>query len=182
MEKKFNLFERFLRRFDVIMSKIETFLSVGSISLCGAILLFSILNRALFKIPLRWTEEACRMLMIISIFSAQPIVTREKAHLKLAFLSEMLKGKKGEKIIEAIADASIFVIFTFIFVLFFKYTISATKYNQVSPAMGYPMWILYAYFTLTFFDTAIRAAMVFWDDYISKKNLFTHGDDEFTTT
>ncbi len=182
MKSEFNLFERFLRSFDAVLSKIETFLSVGSISLCGVILLFSILNRVLFKIPLRWTEEACRMLMIISIFSSQPIVTRERAHLKLAFLSEMLKGKKGEKIIDAIADASIIVIFTVVSILFFRYTISSSKYNQVSPAMGYPMWVLYGYLTLTLLDTTVRAIMVFWDDYFSKKKLFTHSDDEFTTT
>lgn len=179
---EYNCFERVLRVFDKILSKVETFLAVGSISACGLILLFSILNRLIFKIPLRWTEEACRMLLVLTIFTAQPIVTRERAHLKLAFLSEMLKGKKGERVIDFIADISLGIIFAIIFILFLNFTINSSKYNQLSPAMGYPMWILYGFFTLTFLDTTLRAVMVIWDDHFSKKKLFPHKNEDFSTT
>ena len=133
---KYNLFERTIQKIDKILCKVETFVSVGCITLCGAILLFSIINRLWIKLPLRWTEEASRMLLILTVFSAQPIVTRESAHLKLAFLSEMLTGSKAAKILDFISDASVFAIFAVVFYLFSTYTISLTHYNQLSPAMG----------------------------------------------
>lgn len=176
----YNAFERAFRKFDKGMSKIETFLSVGCISACGIILLFSILNRLLFKIPLRWTEEACRMLLILTIFTAQPIVVRARSHLKLAFLSEMFKGKKAEKVLDFISDFSIIVIFLTIFVLFLRYTLTSMQYTQLSPAMGYPMWVLYGICTLTFLDATIRAIMVCWDDYFAKRKLFPKGVDDFS--
>ncbi|MPN35034.1 hypothetical protein SDC9_182528 [bioreactor metagenome] len=176
----YNAFERTLRRFDKAMSKIETFLAVGCISLCGLILLFSILNRLFFKIPLRWTEEACRMLLILTIFTTQPIVTRERSHLKLAFLSEMFKGKKAEKVLDFISDISVLAIFLTIFLLFLRYTLSSMKFTQLSPAMGYPMWILYGICTLTFLDSTVRAIMVCWDDYFAKRKLFPRGGDDFS--
>lgn len=172
--------ERAIRKFDKIMSKIETFLAVSCITLCGAILLFSILNRLFFKIPLRWTEEACRMLLILTIFTAQPIVTRERSHLKLAFLSEVFKGKKIEKVLDTISDISVVAIFLTIFVLFFRYTLTSMKFTQLSPAMGYPMWALYGICTLTFLDTLIRAVMVCWDDHFAKKKLLPRGGDDFS--
>lgn len=177
---KYNLFERIAQKIDKILCKIETVVSVGCITLCGAILLFGIINRLIFKIPLRWTEEACRMLLILTVFSAQPIITRESAHLKLAFLSEMLSGKKSAKVLDFISDASVFAIFAVVFYLFLNYTISLSHYNQTSPAMGYPMWVLYAILSLMLFDTLLRALMVLWDNYFSKKKLFTHGDDDFS--
>ena len=177
---KYNLFERTIQKIDKILCKVETFVSVGCITLCGAILLFSIINRLWIKLPLRWTEEASRMLLILTVFSAQPIVTRESAHLKLAFLSEMLTGTKAAKILDFISDASVFAIFAVVFYLFSTYTISLTHYNQLSPAMGYPMWVLYAILSLMLLDTLFRALLVIWDKYFSKKNLFTHGDDDFS--
>lgn len=177
---EYSVFERIVRRIDKILSKVETFLSVGCITLCGTILLFSILNRLVFKMPLRWTEEACRMLLILTVFTAQPIVTRESAHLKLAVLSEMLSGKKAAKVIDFISDLSIFIIFIVIAYLFGAYTIDQTKFNQLSPAMGYPMWILYGIITLTLVDTVFRAILVIWDKYFSKKKLLDHGNEDFS--
>lgn len=174
--------ERGLRKFDRIMSKIETFVAVMCITVCGLLILFGILNRVIFKMPLRWTEEACRMLLILTIFTAQPIVTRERAHLKLPFLAEILKGKRGAKVLESIADVSLVIIFAVIFWLFFTYTISSMEYNQVSPAMGYPMWIMYGISSLAFLDTVIRAVMVTWDDNFSKKKLFPRSGEDFSTT
>ena len=174
------MFERIVKKTDKILSKVETFLSVGCITLCGGILLFSILNRLIFKIPLRWTEEACRMLLILTVFTAQPIVTRESAHLKLAVLSEMLAGKKSAKVIDFISDLSVFIIFIVVFYLFGMYTIDQTKYNQLSPAMGYPMWVMYGIITLTLLDSVFRAILVIWDKYFSKKKLFEHGNDDFS--
>ena len=181
---EYTLWQRGLRKFDRIMSKIETFLAVACITLCGFLILFGILNRVLIKMPLRWTEEACRMLLILTIFTAQPIVTREWAHLKLAFLSEALKGRKAARVLETIADISLVVIFAVIFWLFGTYTISAMEYHQVSPAMGYPMWVMYGICTLAFLDTVIRAVMVTIDDNFSKKKLFPRRgeDDDYAVT
>ena len=50
----------------------------------------------------------------------------------------------------------------------------------LSPAMGYPMWVLYAILSLMLLDTLFRALLVIWDKYFSKKNLFAHGDDDFS--
>lgn len=177
---KNNLFERIIQKIDKILCKVETGVSVGCVSLCGAILLFSILNRLIFKIPLRWTEEACRMLLILTVFTAQPIITREAAHLKLAILSEMLQGKKSAKVIEFISDLSVVVIYVLICYLFTAYTIDQTRFNQRSPAMGYPMWVMYGIISLTLLDTVFRSILVIWDKYIAKNQLLSHGNDDFS--
>jgi len=177
---QYTAFERGLMKFDRVLSKLETLLAVGCITLCGAIFLFSILNRLFFKIPLRWTEEACRMLLILTIFTAQPIVTRERSHLKLAFLAEAFRGKKAEKILEFISDFSLVVIFAVIFWLFLQYTLNSMKFTQLSPAMGYPMWWIYGICTLAFLDTTLRAVMVCWDDHFSKRRLFPRSGEEFS--
>ncbi len=182
MKDNYNAIERAVRCVDRVLSKIETFLSVGTTIVCGLLLLFGILNRVVFEIPLRWTEEASRLLLILMVFTSLPIVTRERAHLKLAFLSETLKNKKAVNVLNFIADASLIIIFSFIFVLFFKYAKDAQKFGIVSASMGFKMWILYGFCSLTFLDTALRAAMVVWDDFFSKKRLIPRGNDDFSTT
>ena len=177
---EYTFVERVLRGYDRVMSKVETALSVGSISLCGCIFLFTILNRLFFKMPLRWVEEACRMLLVLTVFSAQPVIIRERSQLKLAFLAEVLKGKKAEKVLGTICDLSLMAVFAVIFVLFLQYTIKTIEFPQYSPAMGYPMWVMYGICTLTFLDSAIRALMVCWDDNFSKKKLFPKGGEEFS--
>lgn len=176
----YNKCERILRGFDKGMAKFETAFSVGCITLCGFILIFGILNRLIFKIPLRWTEEASRMLLILTIFGAQPIVCRERAHLKLAFLSETVKSPVLKKILNVLSDGSIVAIFLVLFVLFLQYTLNAMKYTQLSPAMGYPMWVMYGLCTLTLLDATVRSIMVFWDDNFAKKKLFQSSGDEFS--
>lgn len=172
--------ERALRGYDRIMSKVETFLAVGCISLCGCIFLFTILNRLIFKMPLRWVEEACRMLLVLTVFSAQPIVIRERSQLKLAFLAEVLKGKPAEKVLGTICDLSLVAVFAVVFYLFLQYTLKTIAFPQYSPAMGYPMWVMYGLCTLTFLDSTIRALMVCWDDNFSKKKLFPKGGEDFS--
>lgn len=176
----YNKFERIFRGFDKGMSKFETAFSVGCITLCGFILIFGILNRLIFKIPLRWTEEASRMLLILTIFGAQPIVCRERAHLKLAFLSETIKNSVVKKILNILSDGSIVVIFFILFVLFLQYTLNAMEYTQLSPAMGYPMWVMYGLCTLTLLDATVRSLMVFWDDNFARKKLFQSSGDDFS--
>lgn len=176
----YNKFERILKGFDKGMSKFETVFAVGCITLCGFILIFGILNRLFFKIPVRWTEEASRMLLILTIFGAQPIVCRERAHLKLAFLSETAKNRIVKKLLSIISDFSLVVIFFIIFVLFLQYTLNAMEYTQLSPAMGYPMWVMYGLCTLTLLDATVRSIMVFWDDNFAKKKLFQSSGDDFS--
>lgn len=182
MKDNYNAIERVMRFIDRVLSKTETFLSVGTTITCGLLLLFGILNRVVFKIPLRWTEEASRLLLILMVFTSLPIVTRERAHLKLAFLSETVKNKKVVTVLNFLADVSLIIIFAFISVLFFRYAVDAQKFGIVSPSMGFEMWILYGFCSLTFLDTTIRAFMVVWDDFFSKKTLLPRGNDDFSTT
>lgn len=182
MKEKYNLIERFFRKLDKILCKIEDACAVGTLSVCGVLLLFGILNRVIFKMPLRWTEEACRILLVLMVFSTQPIVTRSRAHLKLAFLSEIIKNEKVVKAIEFIGDLALVAAMTAILILFGKYTINTSHTTLKSASMGYPMWALYGLCTLTFLDATLRSIMVLWDDYFSKKSLFPKGDDDFSTT
>lgn len=170
--KEYNIIERIFRWIDRVLLKYEKFITVFSISFCGLLLLFGVLNREIFKFPLRWTEEATRTLLVIMIFTAQPVICRERAHLKMAVLSEMLEGRKSGWFVDMLGDLALAATYVLLFILWLKYTLKTAAFPQTSPALGYPMWILYALCTLSFALAMLRTLMVTWDDYFSKKSLF----------
>lgn len=57
---------------------------------------------------------------------------------------------------------------------------NAEALAQLSPAMGYPMWVMYGLCTLTLLDATVRSLMVFWDDNFARKKLFQSSGDDFS--
>lgn len=174
-------FERFARKLDRVLSKIEDIVSIVCFTVIAGLVIFGILTRVALHIPCNWSEETCRILMIIVVYTGLSIVTRERANLRLSMLADALaKTKYGTKIANFGADLLLLITLALLTVLFVSLTQQTKAFGQVSPALGYPMWWVYAYVTFCFGLTSLRQLMVMWDDYFSKKSLFPKSGEDIS--
>lgn len=99
------------------------------------------------KIPwvpsLTWAEEFCRFCWIWSVFLSLPYTIRENSMLRVGVLRDLLP-QTGIKIVNILVQA----INTVCMALFCYYSVIVIGYikasGEASPAMVWPMWIVYS--------------------------------------
>jgi len=179
--QSYTFFEQKVIKFDKALSLVENIVGVTCFVVMGFFIGFSIISRVLLHIPIIWIEETSRHLMVIGIYVGLAIVTRERAHLNLSILSNLLP-KKGGKVIEFIGDLLLLITFITLIFICASYTKQTMNFGQRSPALRYPMWYMYASITFCFFLSAVRQFMVIWNYYFSKNKILSMQKDEITIT
>lgn len=130
------------------ISKWLCWLAIGICVLCGGLLfsvtILGVLFRYVFMAPLRWSEEAARMLLIWIIFFGGSIAVREGRHLSLDFFENILP-QMFKRIIELI---SIILGLVFLAIVLYTSYLMMIKIGKVSRlsvirvSMGYPYFAL----------------------------------------
>lgn len=173
-EKKF---QRNVFVLDRLMTYIENFISILCFSAMVVLVLTGIASRFIFHIPFMWLEEASRYLMVAGVYVGVSMGIREKAHLGLTFVVDLLSPKPQKLLRMALNALLIFLCLYFsYYTISFMYQVQTN--GQSTPAMQFPMWIVYIPMGIGFIFGAIRGMMVFWNDFICKDHILSYSDDE----
>lgn len=105
---------------------------------------------------LKWAEEFCRFCWIWSVFLSLPYTIKRGSMLRVNVLMDLLP-QKARKIINISVD----FINAIVMIVLGYYSIGVVdlikKSGETSPAMEWPMWIIYSVMLLGFFLGAFRA-------------------------
>ena len=138
----------------------EEALLVVLLVLIACIELIQVIFRNLpFVDALTWPEEFCRFAWIWSVFLSLPFTIRKGSMLRVSVLVDMLP-QKVRKIVNILID----LINALIMGLLFYYSIavvgSIRTSAEASPAMTWPMWIIYSIMLVGFGLGAVRAVQM----------------------
>jgi C4-dicarboxylate transporter DctQ subunit len=159
------------------MTYIENVISIAGFSMMVVLVLVGVASRFIFHIPFMWIEEASRYLMVMGVYVGVSMGIREKAHLGLTAVVDALPPG-AQRMLQMTLNVLMIVL-----CLYFSYYTISFMYQvqtngQTSPAMRFPMWIVYIPMGIGFIFGAIRSLMVFWNDFICKTPVLPYGDDE----
>lgn len=105
---------------------------------------------------LTWAEEACRFFWIATVFISIPYTIRTATALRVTALLEILPWKV-QNIVNIVIDAMSAILLAFIGFYSVGVCQGIIEKAVVSPAMAFPLWILYAIVVFGFIFGAIRA-------------------------
>lgn len=130
------------------MSAVTTFLEratliVAVALLCGMVFTTGaqVASRYLLDLPLVWTEETGRHLMVWMVFLASTIVYRRGQHISIDLLGDRF-GPRGRAIL-AIVITLILALFFFLMIRY-GWELTTRTMNQRSSTLRYPMGYAYA--------------------------------------
>ena len=118
-------------------------LIVSVVLLCGMVFTTGaqVVSRYVLDLPLVWTEETGRHLMIWMVFLAASLVYRRGQHISIDLLGDRF-GPRGK----AVLGIMITLALAFFFFLMVRYgwELTTSTMNQRSSALRYPMGYAYA--------------------------------------
>lgn len=135
----------------------ETFLVILLV-LITCVSLLQVIIRNIPWIPsLKWAEEFCRFMWIWSVFLSLPYTIRKGSMLRVSVLLDLLPHAL-RKLISILVD----IITTASMALLAVYSISVVAdilaSGETSPAMLWPMWVVYSVMLIGFALGAVRGA------------------------
>ena len=134
----------------------EETLLVVLLVLISCIELIQVIYRNLpFVDALTWPEEFCRFAWIWSVFLSLPFTIRKGSMLRVSVLVDMLP-QAARKVVNILID----LINAAVMAVLFKYSIEVVgkirESAEASPAMTWPMWIVYSIMLVGFALGAVR--------------------------
>ncbi len=134
----------------------EETLLVVLLVLISCIELIQVIYRNLpFVDALTWPEEFCRFAWIWSVFLSLPFTIRKGSMLRVSVLVDMLP-QTARKVVNILID----LINAAVMAVLFKYSIEVVgkirESAEASPAMTWPMWIVYSIMLVGFALGAVR--------------------------
>jgi TRAP-type C4-dicarboxylate transport system permease small subunit len=76
-------------RFDVLLG----WMSAAPLALILLLTFVDVLMRYLFAMPVRGSSELIQFAMALTIFAALPVVTRQREHISVGILSDLMRGR-----------------------------------------------------------------------------------------
>ena len=137
--KLFNSVNLLLKKINgILVPLIKVFIAIllSGMSIC---ILLAVISRYILKLPLTWTEEMARYLMIWLAFLSGTLGLRRGVHVGIVFL--VRKASKKMQLYFDVVGRFLITIF-FIFVIYQGFKLSGLVSRQLSPAMRIPMnWV-----------------------------------------
>ena len=130
------------------------------VALLVIISIVSLLQVIIRKIPwipsLTWAEEFCRFCWIWSVFISLPYTIRIQNMLRVSVLVDLLPGK-ARKVVNIIVD--IIVMGSMALLAYHSWFLvgNIKASSELSPAMLWPMWIIYSMMLIGFALATIRS-------------------------
>lgn len=129
--------------------------------------LIQVVFRNLARIPidgnpikaLTWPEEFCRFCWIWSVFLSLPFTIRKGSMLRVTVLADMLPNI-GRKILNITVDLINMVVMGTLFFYSIGVVGSVREMAETSPAMRWPMWIVYSIMLVGFCLGTLRSGQM----------------------
>ena len=137
----------------------EYYVITGAMLLLVLMGVLQILFRFVLNFSLSWTEELSRYLFILMVYTGASLALKRKKHVRVELIDIYVKSKI-KRCIFIFND--IVMIWLLLLVGYAGLKISITTYEmeQLSPALGLPMYSVYGIIPLTFLFGACRAFQV----------------------
>lgn len=174
---KLKSLQKRILQLDKTLTLIENTVSIISFTAMCILVIVGVASRFIFHIPFMWLEEASRYFMVAGVYVGVSMGIREKAHLGLTVIIDSLPMNWRKVITMSLNAITVLLCLYFAF-----YSVSFMQQvhsnGQSSPALRFPMWVVYIPISVGFLFGAIRSMMCFWNDYICKTPVLSYGDDE----
>jgi len=125
-----------------LIQNIERLLVCSFLSLFSIVLIVQVFMRFVVRDPLPWPEEFSRYLLIWTAFIGSSLAVKEARFINIDVIPLLLTGwaKKAMHLVMHLG----FLLFCILAVYFsYGFILRVAQTNQVSPAMGIPMWLVY---------------------------------------
>lgn len=156
-----------LKMFDFALAHIEEIIS----AMCMLAMTFVVTIAVLFRwlgIQFISSDELARYLMVWSIYIGIIIVTRQRAHVAVDILPNLLHGA-ARKILQIFIQLCVLATLVWLVKLSLGLVALASNSGQASPILKVPYWFMYSSMTIGFGLSIIRQLQVFYHDFISKE-------------
>ena len=137
----------------------ETFLVILLVLISCIELIQVIFRNVKFVEALTWPEEFCRYMWIWSVFLSLPFTIRKASMLRVSVLVDMLP-QTARKIMNIIVDLVNAAIMGLLFYFAIGVVNSVRLSGETSPAMTWPMWLVYTSMIIGFGLGAFRAVQM----------------------
>ncbi len=140
----------------------EETLLVILLALISCVELAQVVIRNLPFVPaLTWAEEFCRYCWIWSVFLSLPYTLRRGTMLRVSALPDILP-RKARRVVNTAVDVMTAAAMLFLGCHSVGVVGSILRSGETSPAMLWPMWVIYSVMLLGFFGGALRAGQQAW--------------------
>lgn len=156
-----------LRMLDYALAHAEEIIS----AMCMLAMTFVVTLAVLFRwlgIQFISSDELARYLMVWSIYIGIIIVTRQKAHVAVDILPNVLHGA-ARTILLIFIQLCVIATLAWLLKLSLGLVALASRSGQVSPILKIPYWFMYSTMTIGFGLSILRQLQVFYRDFISGK-------------
>lgn len=138
-----------------ILNEFETFLGTICSIVMTVVLFANVVGRYVFGHSLRWGEEVCLMLFILSIYFGACGAIRTRQHLRLEIVLGKLKPKA--RMFMEIVDNVIFAVFNVLIMFGIMPLIMQLFRNKTAAAVtGIPKYLIYMWLPIMFMLMLVR--------------------------
>lgn len=131
-----------MKRANKILCLCEDAMLVIGILSAAIVLFINVVLRNIASSSLIWAEEYAKFSIIWVTFGGCGAAVREKAHMNISALYDVV-GKNAQKVLDIFIALAGFAFSVFMIIYGIQLTIKTITTAQVSPTMMLPMWIIY---------------------------------------
>ena len=128
----------------------EEYLLIFCLIAITAVMFIQVIIRKLPWIPaLKWAEEFCRFAWVCSVFLSLPYTIKHASMLRVTALSDIMPAN-ARRVLDIIVDITIIAAMGML--LYYAVPLVGDRYlsGETSPAMQWPMWVMYCFMILGF--------------------------------
>lgn len=157
-------YPKLLRSLDKVsefLDNVFTVISSIGLTLMTIFIIVSVVLRYILNGSWTWGEEACRYLMVYSIFLGCFLAARKEAHVCVEVGSALSKGQVKWMFLTA-AKLCTIIGFGWLTVISFQYSYLLWVGGQTSPALTLPMWAITGSMFIGFLCCTYESVLQVW--------------------
>ncbi|WP_319518195.1 TRAP transporter small permease [uncultured Martelella sp.] len=146
----------------------ERILLTIALLVMATVLFAQVIMRYFLRSPFVWSEELARYVLVWAAIIGVSLAVRERKHISVDFLP-LIFGERSYRIFAVIAHIGVLA-FSFIMISASIPLIERLQaIGQTSPALGIPMWMVYAAIPVGFSLTLLRTIQALVMDFVSPR-------------
>lgn len=154
----------------------ERVLLTGALLSMAGILFAQVIMRYFLRSPFVWSEELARYILVWSAIIGVSLAVRERRHISVDFLP-IVMGEKTYRIFAIIGHVGVLAFSVLMISASIPLMQRLAMMGQTSPALGIPMWVVYAAIPVGFSLTLLRTLQALYVDFVAKRiELHAQGD------
>ena len=147
----------------------EELLLIVFLAAIAVVELMQVIVRKIPFIPsLTWAEEFCRFMWIWSVFISLPYTIKTGTMLRVTALPDLLSDKAA-RALDIAAEVVVLSAMLLCAVSSVPVVLAIAKSGETSPAMLWPMWIVYSFVLIGFALAAFRSAQRLINKIVKRK-------------